>query len=143
MRHPFALRPGAFARPGKSPDWVAGAILAACLVTSTTFQLNDSDVWEHLAVGKAIWALRTIPGTHLWSWPTYGTPETLPSWLFCMLLWPFWATAGITGLFVWRWLTVLAVFTDVDVAVDRGARVVVLGLNGAGKTTLLRLLAGV
>jgi ATPase subunit of ABC transporter with duplicated ATPase domains len=35
----------------------------------------------------------------------------------------------------------LEVFTDVDLAVDRGARVVVLGLNGAGKTTLLRLLA--
>jgi ATPase subunit of ABC transporter with duplicated ATPase domains len=34
------------------------------------------------------------------------------------------------------------VFTGVDMAVDRGARVVVLGLNGAGKTTLLRLLAG-
>ena len=34
------------------------------------------------------------------------------------------------------------VFTGVDVAVDRGARVVVLGLNGAGKTTLLRLLSG-
>ena len=33
-------------------------------------------------------------------------------------------------------------FTDVDLAVDRGARVVVLGLNGAGKTTLLRLLVG-
>jgi ATPase subunit of ABC transporter with duplicated ATPase domains len=37
----------------------------------------------------------------------------------------------------------LEVFTDVDVAVDKGSRVVVLGLNGAGKTTLLRLLAGV
>jgi ATPase subunit of ABC transporter with duplicated ATPase domains len=37
----------------------------------------------------------------------------------------------------------LEVFTDVDVAVDRGARLVVLGLNGAGKTTLLRLLAGI
>jgi ATPase subunit of ABC transporter with duplicated ATPase domains len=36
----------------------------------------------------------------------------------------------------------LEVFTDVDVAVDRGARIVVLGLNGAGKTTLLRLLNG-
>src|SRR6516164_43974 len=36
----------------------------------------------------------------------------------------------------------LEVFTDVDVAVDRGARIVVLGLNGAGKTTLLRLLDG-
>ncbi|HTP17468.1 MAG TPA: ABC-F family ATP-binding cassette domain-containing protein, partial [Streptosporangiaceae bacterium] len=37
----------------------------------------------------------------------------------------------------------LEVFEDVDVAVDRGARLVVLGLNGAGKTTLLRLLAGI
>jgi ATPase subunit of ABC transporter with duplicated ATPase domains len=34
----------------------------------------------------------------------------------------------------------LEVFTDVDLAIDRGSRVVVLGLNGAGKTTLLRLL---
>ncbi len=37
----------------------------------------------------------------------------------------------------------LEIFTDVDVAIDRGSRVVVLGLNGAGKTTLLRVLAGV
>ncbi len=37
----------------------------------------------------------------------------------------------------------LEVFVDVELAVDRGARVVILGLNGAGKTTLLRLLAGV
>jgi ATPase subunit of ABC transporter with duplicated ATPase domains len=36
----------------------------------------------------------------------------------------------------------LEVFTDVDLAVDRGARVVILGLNGAGKTTLLRILGG-
>ncbi len=37
----------------------------------------------------------------------------------------------------------LEVFTDVNLAIDRGAQVVVLGLNGAGKTTLLRLLAGI
>jgi ATPase subunit of ABC transporter with duplicated ATPase domains len=35
------------------------------------------------------------------------------------------------------------IFTDVDLAIDRGSRVVVLGLNGAGKTTLLRLLSGI
>jgi ATPase subunit of ABC transporter with duplicated ATPase domains len=37
----------------------------------------------------------------------------------------------------------LEIFTDVDLAIDRGSRVVVLGLNGAGKTTLLRILSGV
>ena len=37
----------------------------------------------------------------------------------------------------------LEIFTAVDLAIDRGSRVVVLGLNGAGKTTLLRMLAGV
>ena len=36
----------------------------------------------------------------------------------------------------------LEIFTGVDLAIDRGSRVVVLGLNGAGKTTLLRMLAG-
>ncbi|MCM1012464.1 MULTISPECIES: ABC-F family ATP-binding cassette domain-containing protein [unclassified Brevibacterium] len=34
------------------------------------------------------------------------------------------------------------VFTGVDLAIDKGSRVVILGYNGAGKTTLLRLLAG-
>jgi ATPase subunit of ABC transporter with duplicated ATPase domains len=36
----------------------------------------------------------------------------------------------------------LEVFTGVDLAIDKGSRVVILGLNGAGKTTLLRILAG-
>ncbi|WP_020390556.1 ABC-F family ATP-binding cassette domain-containing protein [Kribbella catacumbae] len=36
----------------------------------------------------------------------------------------------------------LQVLKGVDLAVDRGSRLVILGLNGAGKTTLLRILAG-
>jgi ATPase subunit of ABC transporter with duplicated ATPase domains len=37
----------------------------------------------------------------------------------------------------------LEIFTGVDLAIDKGSRVVILGLNGAGKTTLLRLLSGI
>jgi ATPase subunit of ABC transporter with duplicated ATPase domains len=35
------------------------------------------------------------------------------------------------------------VFEDVEFAVERGRRLLVMGLNGAGKTSLLRILAGV
>jgi ATPase subunit of ABC transporter with duplicated ATPase domains len=34
------------------------------------------------------------------------------------------------------------VFTDVSFAVERGQRMLIMGLNGAGKTSLLRILAG-
>jgi ATPase subunit of ABC transporter with duplicated ATPase domains len=37
----------------------------------------------------------------------------------------------------------LEIFAAVDLAIDRGSKVVIIGLNGAGKTTLLRILAGV
>jgi ATPase subunit of ABC transporter with duplicated ATPase domains len=37
----------------------------------------------------------------------------------------------------------LEIFSAVDLAIDRGSKVVVIGLNGAGKTTLLRILASV
>jgi ATPase subunit of ABC transporter with duplicated ATPase domains len=35
------------------------------------------------------------------------------------------------------------IFTDVGFAIERGQRLLVMGLNGAGKTSLLRILAGV
>ena len=35
------------------------------------------------------------------------------------------------------------VFVDIDLDLNRGERLIIMGLNGAGKTTLLRILAGV
>src|SRR5699024_3542542 len=65
---------------------------------------------------------------------------------FASIRFPTPAACGKTPLFA-KGLTKmygsLEVFAGVDLAVDKGSRVVVLGYNGAGKTTLLKLLAGV
>jgi hypothetical protein len=84
---------------------IAGAI--AWLVTH---HIADPDLWQHLRVGRTIWESREIPRTHLWTYPSFGQPEVLPSWLFRTLLWPFWSAAGEWGLQAWRWLTTLGAF---------------------------------
>jgi hypothetical protein len=90
--------------------WIAVAVAAACVLLSVTTRIDDPDVWQHLLVGKAIARLGQVPLTHLWTWPRYGLPDVLPSWGFRALLWPFWSIGGVTGLFVWRWLTTLLTF---------------------------------
>ncbi|HEY6867335.1 MAG TPA: hypothetical protein VI792_08765, partial [Candidatus Eisenbacteria bacterium] len=93
------------------PALLAAALATAFLVVlAVTFRLVDTDFWEHLAVGRAMWATHAIPRVNLWTWPTYGQPLVLPSWGFRALLWPCYALGGVGGLFVWRWLTTLAAF---------------------------------
>lgn len=95
------------------PAALATVVLAAfCALVSVTYPIFDTDLWQHLAVGKAIWTLHRVPREQLWSWPTYGTPDVTSSysWLFRALLWPVWSGFGIAGLFAWRWATTLVVF---------------------------------
>lgn len=89
---------------------LAVLVLFASVAIGATFVMSDTDMWQHLAVGRAIWTTHSIPMTNVWTWPTYGTPQVLPSWLFRALLWPFYAIGGLFGLQVWRWVTTLAVF---------------------------------
>lgn len=106
--------------------WLAALAAAACVVVSTGFPLWETDVWQHLAVGKAIWSLGRVPVTQLWSWPTYGAPDVNPSWGFSALLWPVWQAGGLAGLFIWRWVASLAAFALLWLAARRmGARGVV------------------
>jgi hypothetical protein len=80
------------------------------VLVSVSFHLYDADAWEHLVFGKAIWALGTIPHRQIFTWPNLGAPLVNPSWGFSALVWPLWSMGGVTGLFVWRWLTTLIVF---------------------------------
>ncbi|HEY6867622.1 MAG TPA: hypothetical protein VI792_10205, partial [Candidatus Eisenbacteria bacterium] len=116
----MSVAPGASVRAGSAPaapvegaqvPYRAALVVAAlCVVISITYTNGDADVWQHLLVGKAIWSAHAVPRTNLWTWPTWGEPQVLPSWGFRALLWPFWAVGGVAGLIAWRWLTTLAAF---------------------------------
>ncbi len=92
-------------------SWLALAAATVCVLVSVTFRLYDADAWQHLAVGRAIWTLHAVPRTEVWTWPNYGALNVNPSWGFSLLLWPFWAAGDVLGLYVWRWLSTLAVFS--------------------------------
>ena len=94
----------------RGPYLAAVCVAAACALAAVTYALFDTDIWQHLLVGKVIWQTHSIPSTQLWTWPTHGAPDVLPSWLFRAVLWPFWQLGGVHGLFAWRWLTTLAAF---------------------------------
>lgn len=85
-------------------------VAALCALAGVTYAIHDPDLWQHLTVGREIWRTHSIPHTQLWSWPTHGAPDVLPSWLFRALLWPFWELGGVHGVFAWRWLTTFATF---------------------------------
>ena len=100
---------------------LAMAACAASLVLSASYRLYDTDLWTLLTTGRAIWE-HGIPRVDLWSWPRYGEPEVMASWLFRWRLWPVWER-GVPALFVWRWLVVLATFALTWLAARRmGAR---------------------
>jgi len=94
----------------RGPYVLVLVVAALCLLAAVTYAIHDADIWQHLVVGKTIWKTHAIPSTQIWTWPTYGSPDVLPSWLFRALLWPFWEAGGTNGLFAWRWLTTLASF---------------------------------
>ncbi len=108
---PPAVAP-AYQAPPLSPSHPAAiaALLAAiaCVVLSATFEIYDTDFWQHLLVGKAIWQAHGVPRLHEWTWPGLGRPDVLPSWGFRALIWPFWAAGGVWGLFAFRWIASLA-----------------------------------
>jgi len=86
------------------------AVAATLVLLAVTYRIDDPDLWQHLTVGRAIWAAHAVPATNVWTWPGYGQPYLVPSWLFRVLLWPFWAAGGLWGLAAWRWITTLAAF---------------------------------
>lgn len=105
------VSPIAKPQPLAPAQWAVLVTIAAVLAClGVSYRLYDPDLWQHLAVGRAIWTTHSLPMTNVWTWPTFGEPYVLPSWLFRVLLWPVWALGHEAGLTAWRVLTLLATF---------------------------------
>ncbi len=99
------------ALPLSHPASLAVAAVATfCVLYSVTFLIHEPDFWQHLTVGREIWRTHAVPTTQLWTWPTHGAPDVNSSWGFRAILYPFWAAAGVWGLFAWRWIVALTAF---------------------------------
>jgi hypothetical protein len=94
--------------PPGHPAWILVALACvASVVLSAGYRLFDTDLWQLLVVGKAIWTQHSIPMTDQWAWASYGDPQTTSSWGFRALIYPIWSAFGVFGLFVYRWLALL------------------------------------
>src|SRR5262249_49434680 len=103
---PNVVRAGSHATP-----WihrVAVALCASLVFLLVSHPINDYDVWQHLRVGEVMWRFHELPRENLWTWPTFGAPYDVPSWLFRLLLWPFCQALAVEGLALWRWVTALS-----------------------------------
>jgi Flp pilus assembly protein TadD len=111
------------------------AVLAVAVIAlfAVTFEIFDTDFWQHLLVGRYIWETHSAPKLQLWTWPTYGAPDVNASWGFRALVWPFWSLGGVWGLFAWRWLTTLGALGTLWALGRR--------MGGRGFSSLLALLA--
>ena len=97
--------------PLRHPAWlVAGLLAAASIVLSASYRLHDTDLWQLLVVGKAIWSRHALPSTDEWTWAGFGDPQVTSSWGFRALIWPLWSAWGVGGLFAYRWAAMLAAF---------------------------------
>ena len=111
----------------------ATCVAAAAVVLLVTTLIQDTDLWTLLAQGRAIVSHPALVKVNQWTWTDFGAPQIASSWLFRVVLWPFWAAGGVGGVFAWRWLSALAVFGLLYATARR--------LRARGLLTLLVLVA--
>ncbi len=72
-------------------------LLAAAFALGTT-KLEDPDAWTHLAMGREIVRLGTLPASEPFTFPSAGMPFYHMESLFAVVLYLSYAAAGVTGI---------------------------------------------
>jgi tetratricopeptide (TPR) repeat protein len=81
----------------------AGRRLCEAVVAASGFALglrhiSDSDVWTHLAHGRALVASRGFPTHEPFTYPSVAMPYYNTEWLFGVALYAVWALGGLTAV---------------------------------------------
>ena len=72
--------------------------------------LNNSDIWFHLAAGRAIVEEGALPATDGWSFTAAGRPWQNHEWLSDVVFYLWTRLLGVDGLVLWQWLVVGAAY---------------------------------
>jgi hypothetical protein len=81
-------------------DWVAGALLVALALALASGPARNSDVWMHLATGRALWTGAAGPTVDPFAYTTDGIVWTNVCWLSDLAAYGVYSTLSGSGLVV-------------------------------------------
>lgn len=85
-------------------------------------RLDDPDLWWHLANGRLVWTMGSVPTQDAYSFTAAGQTWLMHEWLTEALLYALWRTAGMGGLMLaFTAVTACAYLLGLAAARERGA----------------------
>lgn len=79
-------------------DHLLTGIFFLSLLLLAVIQVEDTDTWLHLSMGKEIYTLRGLPANEPFTFPSLDKPFQYTSWLFGLLLYVIHSFFGYPGL---------------------------------------------
>ncbi|MGB9082023.1 MAG: tetratricopeptide repeat protein [Desulfuromonadaceae bacterium] len=82
--------------------FITTAVFFLSLALLSIIQVEETDTWLHLSMGREIFNLRALPATEPFTYPSFGRPFLYTSWLFGVVLYLTYLAAGYTGVIVFK-----------------------------------------
>lgn len=70
------------------------------LIILSLIQIEDTDTWVHLSIGREIFNLQGIPSTEPFTYPSFGHEFRYASWLFGLFMYASYLVGGYAGLII-------------------------------------------
>lgn len=81
---------------------ITTAIFFLSVILLSIIQVEETDIWHHLSMGREIFTLRGFPATEPFTYPSFGQPFLYTSWLFAVVLYLIYLVAGYNGIIIFK-----------------------------------------